>query len=119
MSTIEKKNMVIKKYRVNIGRLLDLHFTHEKDALNFIDGFNFARRQREEILYEFKDKYKSRGFAFAFKVLWWMDKQNISDEWYNTRPYLTDYHHNGNGSFGLDISDLSNQHKNCVPHSAE
>lgn len=93
----ENGNLIMNKlYRVDLGKYIDLYFTNLCDALAFIEGFNYARRQREEIIYEFKDDFKTRGYAFAFKMIFWFDKMNIKNEWYQTRPCLTEPRSNGN-----------------------
>jgi hypothetical protein len=96
--------MTQKNFRVAIGRLMELHFTNQRDALAFMDGFNYARRQRDEIIYEFKDQFKTRGFAFAFKILHWLEKENIRQEWHSTRPSLTNICENGNHCFSPDAT---------------
>lgn len=92
--------MVIKNYRVVIGRLIDVHFETEENARSFIEGFNYARRQRDEILYEFKNKFKTRGFRFAINIIAWLKKHNASHEWYEARPCLTIIKNNGSSIDG-------------------
>jgi hypothetical protein len=85
----DKKYMRLKKHHIVIGKLIDLYFSSEINAVNFIEGFNFARRQREDILYQFKNNFKTRGYAFAVQLRTWMINQNIGHEWFSARAYLT------------------------------
>jgi hypothetical protein len=115
----EKKNMLPKNYRVSIGRLLDLHFSNQRDALAFIAGFKYARHQHDKIIYEFKDSFKTRGFAFAFKIMHWLEKENLLQEWRTSRPYLTIISTNGNDALGSEVTQQpQNFKKSALPHSA-
>lgn len=76
------------KYVVKIGKLLELHFERLDDAKEFVAGFNYARRQRDKILYEFKSSYKTRGFRYANQVREWCERIREWQLWLATRAHL-------------------------------
>lgn len=78
-----------KRFAVFIGKILVLHFTLEEDAREFAAGFNFARRQRDKLLYEFKNRYRTRGFRYALQVRDWLERLEELDKWFSTRANLT------------------------------
>lgn len=90
-------------YVVRIGKILDLWFDRLEDAQEFAAGFNYARRQRDKIHYEFKSKYRTRGFRFANQIRDWLEKIEEFHLWLNTRAALT----NGNADGSLPSSPPS------------
>jgi hypothetical protein len=78
-----------KIYGVSIGKLLVIWFEKQEYAEAFIAGFNYGRRQKEPIHYEFKDPFKTRGFAYSWHVRHFLKIHDMTNNWRVYRASLT------------------------------